>query len=42
MVIVMAVAAQAKGGLDNTIRPGEIWPDDKGVHINAHGGEGWE
>ncbi len=38
MVIVMAVAAQAKGGLDNTIRPGEIWPDDKGVHINAHGG----
>lgn len=22
----------------NAIRPGEIWPDDKGVHINAHGG----
>lgn len=20
------------------IRPGEIWPDDKGVHVNAHGG----
>lgn len=20
------------------IRPGEIWPDDSGVHINAHGG----
>jgi len=20
------------------IKPGEIWPDDKGVHINAHGG----
>jgi hypothetical protein len=20
------------------IRPGELWPDDKGVHINAHGG----
>jgi hypothetical protein len=19
-------------------RPGEIWPDDKGIHINAHGG----
>lgn len=19
-------------------RPGEIWPDDQGVHINAHGG----
>lgn len=22
----------------HAIRPGEIWPDDKGVHINAHGG----
>ncbi len=22
----------------SSIRPGEIWPDDKGVHINAHGG----
>lgn len=21
-----------------TFTPGEIWPDDKGVHINAHGG----
>ena len=20
------------------IRPGEIWPDDQGAHINAHGG----
>ena len=20
------------------IQSGEIWPDDKGVHINAHGG----
>ena len=22
----------------NTIKPGEIWQDNKGVHINAHGG----
>ena len=22
----------------NSFRPGEIWPDDKGVPINAHGG----
>lgn len=22
----------------NSFRPGEIWPDDNGVHINAHGG----
>lgn len=21
-----------------SIKPGEVWPDDKGVHINAHGG----
>ena len=23
---------------ENTIKPGQIWPDNKGVHINAHGG----
>lgn len=23
---------------DGLIRPGSIWPDDQGVHINAHGG----
>ena len=23
---------------DREFRPGTIWPDDKGVHINAHGG----
>ena len=22
----------------NSFKPGELWPDDKGVHINAHGG----
>ena len=22
----------------NSIRSGEIWPDDRGIHINAHGG----
>ena len=22
----------------NAIYPGEIWPDDRGIHINAHGG----
>ena len=21
-----------------TFKPGELWPDDKGVHVNAHGG----
>lgn len=23
---------------ENAFRPGELWPDDNGVHINAHGG----
>lgn len=23
---------------NNTFKPGELWSDDKGVHINAHGG----
>jgi len=23
---------------DNCFRPGDLWPDDRGVHINAHGG----
>ncbi len=32
--MAMAVHAQAAGAF----RPGAIWPDDKGVHINAHGG----
>lgn len=31
---VLAFATGARGG----IKPGEIWPDDRGVHINAHGG----
>src|SRR3954470_20538208 len=22
----------------NSFRPGELWPDNNGVHINAHGG----
>jgi hypothetical protein len=25
-------------GMAQTIKPGEIWPDNNGVHINAHGG----
>ena len=27
----------SKEGADTTFKPGKIWPDDKGVHINAHG-----
>ena len=33
-LLAAATAAQA----DGVFRPGALWPDDKGVHINAHGG----
>jgi hypothetical protein len=32
------VAAAFYARADDTFRPGALWPDDKGVHINAHGG----
>lgn len=38
MILASLSVADAKGGSDNVIRPGEIWHDDKGMHINAHGG----
>ena len=28
----------SKAAADSTFKPGKIWPDDQGVHINAHGG----
>jgi len=45
-ILGMAVAVMgmaAVGGVVGTkhaevFRPGAVWPDDKGVHINAHGG----
>jgi len=33
MVLLASFSNQPK-----TIKPGEIWPDNNGVHINAHGG----
>jgi hypothetical protein len=33
----LLVARTASAGSE-TIRPGEIWPDDRGQHIEAHGG----
>jgi hypothetical protein len=42
-MILTTIAASgllAPGGLaaDDVVRPGEIWPDDRGQHIQAHGG----
>jgi hypothetical protein len=33
-ILCMATHARAS----DAYRPGELWPDDQGVHINAHGG----
>ena len=38
-LIVLPATLVASSRSDRTsFRPGELWPDDKGVHINAHGG----
>ncbi|HVV04466.1 MAG TPA: hypothetical protein VHC96_09605, partial [Puia sp.] len=34
---IACILAQAQVKTD-TIRPGELWPDDRGMHIQAHGG----
>ena len=36
-ISLIANSARAADG-PQTIRPGEIWPDDRGQHIQAHGG----
>ena len=39
MVIALLTAVPALAGdLLKAFQPGEIWPDNNGVHINAHGG----
>jgi len=35
--VLLTVGCAVKGDADS-FKPGELWPDDKGVHINAHGG----
>src|SRR3954470_15804862 len=36
-IVLIASAAVASAGPE-TIRPGEVWPDDRGKHVQAHGG----
>lgn len=39
MIFALAVALSTAAGMaKSSIRPGQIWPDDRGIHINAHGG----
>src|ERR1043165_10206681 len=35
---VISAHAQAPAEQYTSFRPGQVWKDDKGVHINAHGG----
>src|SRR5258708_554389 len=36
--LVLGLAALSAAAAAETIKPGEIWPDDRGQHIQAHGG----
>jgi len=39
LAVLFVLSASAQRALaGKTIRSGEIWPEDQGVHINAHGG----
>lgn len=38
LFVLALTACKDKTVQQRTFTPGEIWPDDKGVHINAHGG----
>ena len=43
VIFSLALAACSSGPADEAagegvFRPGELWPDNNGVHINAHGG----
>jgi hypothetical protein len=37
-LITALLALPTAAGSENLIKPGELWPDNNGVHINAHGG----
>jgi len=38
LVFALSCAAQPGPQKLTSFKPGELWPDDQGVHINAHGG----
>lgn len=38
LVLASTLAGAFCASAADTIRPGEIWPDNNGKHINAHGG----
>ena len=36
--VALSVTPQLLVAAPGTIRPGEVWPDDRGKHVQAHGG----
>ena len=36
--VLMSMGSMAQNSKLRSFTPGAIWPDNKGVHINAHGG----
>ena len=36
--LIVGASLAAEPGTTSSFHPGELWPDNKGVHINAHGG----
>lgn len=38
LALLLSCAGPASAQTDKAFEPGAVWPDDNGVHINAHGG----
>ena len=38
LLLIPALFCACSGNKNKSFTPGEIWPDNNGVHINAHGG----
>ena len=38
VVAISCAVAACLFAAQQTIKPGEVWPDDRGQHIQAHGG----
>jgi beta-xylosidase len=36
--LLLMLLSGTSGAAEKAFRPGEIWPDNKGIHINCHGG----
>jgi hypothetical protein len=37
LAVLLLIVCPAAALAADSFSPGELWPDDRGVHINAHG-----